>query len=63
MLKRVILALRDPTTLDDKDYYGNKRIETYVYLCTSEMILTVFQVWAAVVSHVRRFVQKICNWC
>ena len=27
MVRRVILAMNDPTTIDDKDYYGNKRIE------------------------------------
>eukprot|EP01111_Echinosteliopsis_oligospora_P001790 TRINITY_DN12620_c0_g1_i1.p1 TRINITY_DN12620_c0_g1~~TRINITY_DN12620_c0_g1_i1.p1 ORF type:complete len:250 (+),score=61.37 TRINITY_DN12620_c0_g1_i1:273-1022(+) len=28
MVRRIIMALSDPTALDDKDYYGNKRIET-----------------------------------
>jgi DNA-directed RNA polymerase III subunit RPC2 len=27
MIRRIILALHDPTTIDDKDYYGNKRLE------------------------------------
>eukprot|EP01112_Ceratiomyxa_fruticulosa_P021333 TRINITY_DN7466_c0_g3_i1.p1 TRINITY_DN7466_c0_g3~~TRINITY_DN7466_c0_g3_i1.p1 ORF type:complete len:1131 (-),score=237.49 TRINITY_DN7466_c0_g3_i1:136-3528(-) len=27
MLRRIILAMKDPTFLDDKDYYGNKRLE------------------------------------
>mmetsp|Transcript_28385 Transcript_28385/g.45985 ORF Transcript_28385/g.45985 Transcript_28385/m.45985 type:complete len:1140 (+) Transcript_28385:58-3477(+) len=27
MLRRIILAMKDPTTVDDKDYYGNKRLE------------------------------------
>lgn len=27
MVRRVILAQRDPTMLDDRDYYGNKRLE------------------------------------
>lgn len=27
MVRRIILAGQDPTTVDDKDYYGNKRLE------------------------------------
>ena len=27
MLRRMILAVNDPSQLDDKDYYGNKRLE------------------------------------
>jgi DNA-directed RNA polymerase III subunit RPC2 len=27
MVRRLILALKDPSTLSDKDYYGNKRLE------------------------------------
>ena len=27
MIRRIIDALNDPTKLDDKDYYGNKRLE------------------------------------
>ena len=27
MIRRIIDALHDPTKLDDKDYYGNKRLE------------------------------------
>lgn len=27
MTRRVLLAINDPTQLDDKDYYGNKRLE------------------------------------
>lgn len=30
MARRVFAAKLDPTTLDDKDYYGNKRLELYV---------------------------------
>jgi hypothetical protein len=29
MIRRIIIAMKDPTTLDDKDYYGNKRLELY----------------------------------
>jgi len=27
MIRRIIDAIYDPTKLDDKDYYGNKRLE------------------------------------
>jgi DNA-directed RNA polymerase III subunit RPC2 len=27
MTRKVIDAIKDPSTLDDKDYYGNKRLE------------------------------------
>lgn len=27
MLRRMLIAVDDPTTIDDKDYYGNKRLE------------------------------------
>ena len=27
MLRRIIIAMKDPSTIDDKDYYGNKRLE------------------------------------
>ena len=27
MVRRLILASKDESTLDDKDYYGNKRLE------------------------------------
>ena len=27
IVRRVLIALNDPKQLDDKDYYGNKRLE------------------------------------
>ncbi len=27
MVRRVVMALRDESMIDDKDYYGNKRLE------------------------------------
>ncbi len=30
MIRRILLAMRDPSTMDDKDYYGNKRLELYI---------------------------------
>jgi DNA-directed RNA polymerase beta subunit len=27
MVRRIVVAMRDPSTIDDKDYYGNKRLE------------------------------------
>lgn len=27
MARRILLAVKDPSTIDDKDYYGNKRLE------------------------------------
>lgn len=32
MIRRILLAMRDPSTMDDKDYYGNKRLELYATL-------------------------------
>jgi DNA-directed RNA polymerase III subunit RPC2 len=29
VIRRILLAMRDPSTMDDKDYYGNKRLELY----------------------------------
>lgn len=33
MIRRIITALYDPTTIDDRDYYGNKRLELYSPPC------------------------------
>jgi DNA-directed RNA polymerase III subunit RPC2 len=27
MMRRMLLAVRDPSFIDDRDYYGNKRLE------------------------------------
>jgi len=32
IIRRILLAMRDPSTMDDKDYYGNKRLELYTKL-------------------------------
>jgi DNA-directed RNA polymerase III subunit RPC2 len=29
MVRRIVVAIKDPDTCDDKDYYGNKRLELY----------------------------------
>ena len=29
MVRRIIQAINDPSFLDDKDYYGNKRLELF----------------------------------
>jgi DNA-directed RNA polymerase III subunit RPC2 len=29
MIRRILIAMKDPSYLDDKDYYGNKRLELY----------------------------------
>lgn len=30
MIRRVITAMYEPVTIDDRDYYGNKRLELFV---------------------------------
>lgn len=31
MIRQIIQVAQNPETIDDKDYYGNKRIELYVF--------------------------------
>src|SRR5687768_1156427 len=46
MVRRIVIAIRDPSTLDDKDYYGNKRLE--LYDCRSSDLLPHARLPAAV---------------
>lgn len=32
MIRQIIKVARNPETIDDKDYYGNKRIELYFFV-------------------------------
>jgi hypothetical protein len=72
MIRRILLAMRDPSTMDDKDYYGNKRLElyvahkTYVHLVLSLIVdlmlcccLLGAQGWFAAVAAVRRHLQEV----
>lgn len=34
MVRRVLMAMEDPSTVDDRDYVGNKRLELYVFLAS-----------------------------
>lgn len=29
IMRRMFIAMKDPSQIDDKDYYGNKRLELY----------------------------------
>lgn len=35
MVRRVLMAMADPTSVDDRDYVGNKRLELCVFLACS----------------------------
>lgn len=41
MTRKVIDAIKDPSTLDDKDYYGNKRSFVYRNRLDCRQLLTV----------------------
>ncbi len=52
MLRRIILAMHDETLMDDKDYYGNKRLEL-AGQTMSLLFEDIFKSFNAVRPHVR----------
>mmetsp|Transcript_43794 Transcript_43794/g.105889 ORF Transcript_43794/g.105889 Transcript_43794/m.105889 type:complete len:1171 (+) Transcript_43794:84-3596(+) len=54
MLRRIILAMHDETVLDDKDYYGNKRLE----LAGQTMSLLFEDIFKSFNADVQKIAQK-----
>jgi DNA-directed RNA polymerase III subunit RPC2 len=54
MLRRIILAMHDETVMDDKDYYGNKRLE----LAGQTMSLLFEDIFKSFNADVQKIAQK-----
>lgn len=57
MIRRVLLAIDDPSTIDDKDYYGNKRLEL-----AGQLLSILFEdLFKKMVSDLKRTVDQQIN--
>jgi len=50
MIRRVIEALHDPETVDDRDYYGNKRLELLILESLYERKISLSNLHQSLVS-------------
>lgn len=59
MVRRVLEAIKDPTNVDDKDYYGNKRLE-----CAGQLMGLLFEdLFKRMNSDLKKELDKqIPNW-